>query len=281
LVSGAALGATAVASRIGVMEMPALAFVALRLAVAVVLFLPALWILGLRLPRDFSTWRDVGVVAITTTAPLIAFTYALYWISAGVLTVFLALIPMFTGILAHRILAHEKLTSAKLAGLATAFGGVTVILATRTSGLTGVAEAGVSTGHALALAGSVVAAYSGVHVRRTLVAVPAPVVTAGQTALSLMLVVPLALALGGPSLVRFSALAWAAVVFTAALGSFFASWALTRVAQQHGATASAQAVYVMPLVSSTMGAAMLGEQLGPALLLGGVLILLGLYLANR
>lgn len=281
LVGGIALGATAVASRIGVMEMSAMAFVALRLALALFLFVPALWILHVPLPRGAATWRDVAIVALTTTAPLVAFTYALNWISAGVLTDFLTLVPLFTGILAHRILAHEKLTPVKLAGLLTSFAGVVVILATRTSGLIGTSVSGVSTGHALALAGSVVAAYSGVHIRRTLVDVPTPALTAAQVAISLLLVGPLALLVGGPSLAGVSSKAWIAVGFTAAFGSFFAFWLLTRVAQVYGATPSAQPGYVMPLVSSALGAAMLGEQLSPALIAGGLLILLGLYLANR
>lgn len=281
LLAGTAFGSSVVMTRFAVTEIPPIDLVAVRLATAAALFVPTLLILRLRLPGQPRVWADLAVVGATTAGPLVAFTFALQWISAGVLSVFLAFIPLFTAILAHRLVAGERLNRAKAAGLIIAFAGVLAILLTRTSGLGEIPSAGVTRGHLLALLGTVSSAYAGVHTRLHLRQIPSPVVTAGQLVTGFLFVLPLSLALGSfdPGLVEWRA--WLAALYTGIVGSFLAFWAVVILAQRFGATASALPAYLLPLVSSALGAALLGEQITLAMMGGGALILLGLYLANR
>ncbi len=281
LLAGGAFGSSVVMTRFAVAEIPPIDLVAVRLATAAALFVPTLLILRLSLPRQPRAWADMAVVGATTAAPLVAFTFALQWISAGVLTVFLALIPLFTAILAHRFVAGERLDRGKAAGLVIAFAGVLAILLTRTSGLGASGTTGATRGHALALLGTISSAYAGVHTRLHLRHIPSPVATAGQLLTGFLFVLPLSLALGTfePALVGWRT--WLAALYTGIIGSFLAFWAVVILAQRFGATASALPAYLLPLVSTALGAALLGEQVTLAMVGGGGLILLGLYLANR
>lgn len=281
LLAGTAFGSSVVMTRFAVAEIPPIDLVAVRLAAAAALFVPTLLILRLSLPRQPRAWVDMAVVGATTAGPLVAFTFALQWISAGVLTVFLALIPLFTAILAHRLVAGERLDRGKAAGLVLAFAGVLTILLTRTSGLGASVTAGVTRGHVLALVGTISSAYAGVHTRLHLRQIPSPLVTAGQLLTGFLFVLPLSMALGtfDPAFVEWRT--WLAALYTGVIGSFLAFWVVVILAQRYGATASSLPAYLLPIVSTALGAALLGEQIEVPMLGGGALILLGLYLANR
>ena len=107
-------------------------------------------------------------MGVTQGLPLLAFTIALQFISSGVLTIFIALIPLVTGLMAHVWLNQERLGFAKAGGLAVAFGGVLLLVATRTTGLTAGASGADVRGYGLALAGALVIAASVVYTRRRL-----------------------------------------------------------------------------------------------------------------
>lgn len=280
LLAGSAFGSSVVMTRFAVAEIPPIDLVAFRFGVAAALFLPTLRILRLSLPREPRVWADMAVVGATTVGPLVAFTFAVQWISSGVLTVFLALIPLFTSVLAHLLVAGERLSRGKSAGLVIAFLGVLVILLTRTSGL-GQTASGVTRGHLLALLGTLFSAYAGVHTRLHLRTIPSPVVTAGQLMTGFLLVLPLSLALGTYQPALVGRASWLAAAYSGVIGSFLAFWVVVILAQRFGATASSLPAYLLPIVSTALGAALLGEQVTLVMVAGGALILLGLYLTNR
>jgi drug/metabolite transporter (DMT)-like permease len=117
LLAGVALGSTAVVTRLAVREVPPLVLVLLRLAVAAAAFGAVLTARPRPAPRGARRWADLALAGVLNVGvPLTAFTLALLFISSGVLTVTLALIPLFTGVLAHATLSGERLTGTRLGG---------------------------------------------------------------------------------------------------------------------------------------------------------------------
>jgi drug/metabolite transporter (DMT)-like permease len=278
LAAGVALGTTVVITRLGVPEVGPVPLVALRLTVACLAYI-LLWVARrIRLPRGRRTWFDIAVVGLTQAVPLLLFTTALQFISSGVLTIFISLVPVLTYLLAGRLLRHERLPSLGIAGLAVAFGGVALLLATGTTGLA--VGQGDLRGHFLALAGAALTAFSTVYTRRRLREVNTLVVTGGQFIAGWTIAAPLALALGGVDLAGITWRGWLAVGFGGLVGSFFAFLLMFEMIRRYGATHAVLPAYVMPLVSSLFGALVLGEVITPTLAAAGAVILGGVFLAG-
>lgn len=282
LLAGLALGSSVVMTRLGIGEIPPLAFITLRLGLAALIFLVALVVLQREIPHHPRIWLDIALVGIGNTGlGLVAFTLALQFISSGVLTIFLALIPLFTGLLAHFWLAQEKLNWVKLAGLVLAFFGVMLLLATRTTGLPDTESAVDLRGQLLALGGVVVSAVAIVYTRRRLQNTDVFVLTAGQMIAGLLFVLPLAFSFNTLQLSGISWRGWLAVAYNGIVGSFIGFLLLFEMIKRFGATVAALPGYVVPFVSILLGTMLLREIFTLHLGAGALLILLGVFWASR
>ncbi|MFQ5945978.1 MAG: DMT family transporter [Anaerolineae bacterium] len=279
LVTGVAWGSSVAVHRLGILEAPPLVFVSLRLGVATLAFAIALVAIQGRLPSDGRTRRDIALIGVTATGvPLVAGTFALLFMSAGMLAIFLSLAPLLTAIMAHLWLSDERLSLRRAAGLTAALGGVVFLLGT---GTTGLGTAPDWRGPALASAGALFAAGSAVYTRRRLRGVDALAVAAGQTAVGLVVVVPIALAVGGVDLSEFTLRGWFAVLYTGLVGSFLGFLVYFTIIRRFGATTGLLPTYLMPLASGLIGMAILGEVVTLPLVAGGGLVLSGVYLGSR
>ncbi|MBI2845232.1 MAG: DMT family transporter [Chloroflexi bacterium] len=282
LVTGLALGSSVVMLRLGLTEISPLVQVALRLVVSTAAFVLTMILLRRKWPRERDRLLDIGLVGITNTAvPIIAFTIAAQFISSAVLAIYLATIPLFTAVLAHLWLAQERLTGIKLAGLLLAFAGVIFLLITRTTGLVGSGAAGDVRAQVLVLGGVVAIAVASVYTRRRLQGVDALTVSALQTIVAGIVVVPVALSLDPVNLMAIGLRGWLSVLYTGIVGSFFGFFLLFYMIRRYGATTSTLPSYVMPAVSAYLGVLVLGEIVTPSLLGGAGLILAGVFLASR
>jgi drug/metabolite transporter (DMT)-like permease len=280
--AGVALGSSVVMTRMGVSEIPPLSLVTLRLALATLAF--AVLLLGLRrrLPRQPRQWLDIAVVGVANSGiPLLFFTIAVQFISSSVLTLFITLSPLLTGVMAHAWLAHEKLSPTKLGGLLVALAGVVVLISTGTTGLAAGAAGLDLRGPLLALAGVVVGSAGAVYTRLRLRQVDVLVVTAGQMLAGLLFVLPFALALSSLSLAAVGARGWTAVAYSGLVGSFTGFLLLFYLIKRFGATIASLATYLMPVVAASLGAVILGEVITLPLVAAAGLILAGVVVVNR
>lgn len=280
LVTALALGSTAVMVRFGLQGISALWLVALRMGLATVVFAVIIAALKRTLPRDARAWLDIAIVGVMSTGvPVVSFALALQYISSGVLTIILTLIPLLTAMMAHFWLAGEKLTITKLLGLLLAFAGVVLLVTTRTSGLP-------STlldvrGPLLALGGAIVAALGLVYARRRVRHLDAVVVTGGQSLVGLVLVMPVALAFSPLDFATVAWQGWVAVLYTGLVGSVVGFLTTLILVQRFGATASALPGYFQPIVAALLGVVLLDEIITLPLVGAGALVLGGVILADR
>jgi drug/metabolite transporter (DMT)-like permease len=281
LLAGFALGSTASVIRVGIAEIQPISLVALRFGVATLAFAVTLPVFRIDLPHDSRTWRDIAIVGLTQGFQLLAFTIALQYISGAVLTIFIALVPFFTAIMAHLWLTQEQLNLKKWFGLSTAFAGVLLLILTRTSGLVGIAAGLEIRGQLLALAGALISAAGIVYARRRLREINAVVVTAGQMVTGLVMTLPVALFLNNTDLSAITWRGWFATFYTAMIGSYLGFLLLFYMVRQYGATISVLPAYLMPPISGTIGALFLGEVITRSLIGGAILIFIGLFLASQ
>jgi drug/metabolite transporter (DMT)-like permease len=281
LISGAAFGSSVVMSRVGLSEIPPLWLVTMRLTLSSLVMVLVMIFQKRRLPAARRVWVDIGLVALgNVLLSMMSFTFALQYLSSGVLTIILALIPLFTSLMAHIWLIQEKLHLTKLAGLGLAFLGVVVLLSTKTSGLAETPTAGFQ-GYFLAITGVIVSSAAVVYARRRLRDVDVMVLTGGQMAFSLLVLIPFALAFSDLEISSITWRGWMAVGYNGLVGSFLGHLIFFKMVKSYGATAASLSSYVIPVVSTGLGVAFLGEIVTLPLGIGAVLVLLGVFWAER
>lgn len=273
--AGSALsaGAAVVATRFVVTETDALSLVFVRYAIAVVCFLPVLWMLW---PKEGLAAVEAGKIAVLGVLFFVLFPWAfnasLQVNPAARGAVGLATVPIQT-LLVAAAFGRERMTAAKLAGVLLAFSGIA--LAFGAAAFSG--DGGTPVGDALMLAGVLCAAVYSVFARATLMRHGPLLVTALGMACAVIVLVPVMVvrhgAAVGPSL---SASGWLAVLFlgtvAGALQFSLFMWALSRLPP----TTTVLYLTLNPLAAMALGIVLLGETLTVELVLGMALVLSGI-----
>ena len=271
------LGTNPVAVKVGVAELPPLPFVAMRFTLAGLLLLTLVALLesgdGRPGRRDLLSMAGVGLVGVG--ANNVAFTLGVSMTTASETALIYAAVPIW-GILLGLALGLERPTRWGILGVCLAFLGVAVVVY---GGLTGSASL---LGNLLVVAATVCwgsyAVLSLPLLRRY-----SPLVVASYTMLfgglgALPLALPGFLEAGWA---EASGRAWEALAYSTLLVAAFGFWAWQRGVSQVGANRVLIYQYLITLVGVAAGVLLLGESLTANKVLGGVVILLGVYLARR
>jgi drug/metabolite transporter (DMT)-like permease len=279
IVLGSCWGASVVLQRIAVAEIQPLWLVALRLVAALAFFLPFLPRIRRVLDKNPRSLLDIGVVgALNPVGSALFSALALQFASSGLVALFVSLGPLFAALMAEVLPGKSRLGRGQLAGLIGAFGGVALLVTTRSTGL-GAAVPADLRGYALALAVALSLALSSVYADRRLEVTDPLAIASGQIAAGLLLVLLLLPFMGGRvAPATFSAQAWLAVVLSGALGLGGSFVLLASMVKRHGPTAALVALYVTPLAAAGLGVVLLGESVTFPMAAGGALILGGVFL---
>jgi drug/metabolite transporter (DMT)-like permease len=281
LAAAALFGASVVAVRVAVQEVPPLSLAVLRFGQGGLLLVFVLLLVGGRGMLSVR-WRDLPLLlllgAVLFAVFSVTFNASLRLIEASRGALLLATIPLWSALLA-RISRSERLVPRQVAGVLLSLGGVGLALAERGVG----GQGGLQTlaGDALMLVTALCGAAYAVLARRAFARYGALTVTAYAMVLGTLLLSPAALVEGLvgilPQLDRQTlALLVFLGVFGGALGFFLWTFALTRL------TPTQVAVYINlnPLVAMVLAAALLAERLTVAFAIGFGLVLLGVLLVN-
>ena len=195
--------------------------------------------------------------------------YALVRLHAGLGQTLLALVPLATLLLAVAQ-RQERLRLAAVIGTLLALAGVAVISQ-------GPMGASVPLGSLLAaVASAVCIAQAAVLVRRFPAVHPVTMNAVGMTTGAVLLVAGSVLA-GEPRLLPQRATTWAAVAYLVVVGSAVVFVLYLVVLRYWAASRAAYAFVLIPFVTVVLSAWLDNEPLGPGLLLGGLLVLAGVY----
>jgi drug/metabolite transporter (DMT)-like permease len=260
-------------TKLVVMVLPPLTVALARVVLAAAMLVVLARATGVALPDRLSAWRPYLVMGLLNNAiPFALIFWGQTHIPSGLAAILNATTPLFTVLVAHWATADEKLTTARLAGVAAGLAGVVVMI-----GPDLLRDIG---GHVLGqfavLLAAVSYAFAGVYGRRFRGEPPLRV-AAGQLVASSMLLAPVAILLDRPWTLPPPGMATiAALVALAALSTALAYLIYFRILARAGATNVLLVTFLIPVSAILLGTLVLGEQLEPRHLVGMAAIGIGL-----
>lgn len=237
----------------------------------------ALWAVllarGIAPPRDAALWGAFLVMGLLNNAvPFSLIVWGQTEIASGLAAIINATAPLFTVLLAHRLTRDERLTPARLAGVALGFAGVVVM-----TGPDALAGLGAQVLAQLAVLGAALSyAFAGIFGRRFR-GTPPLVTATGQLTCSTLVLAPIALAVDRPwTLPAPEPATWAALAALALLSTAAAYIVYFRLLASAGATNLLLVTFLIPATALLLGVGVLGEHLETRQVLGMLAIGLGL-----
>lgn len=229
------------------------------------------------LRRDGTLGLGLAIGLIFTLEFLLVFIGISYThVSRAVL--FFFSMPVFTALLAHRFVPGDRLTAAKIGGLAAALLGLAIVFADGFGSVTPRALLG----DLFCLSAAVLWAVLTVIVKASaLQHIPGEKTLLYQLVVSALLLPLLSSALGEPGFVDPTPLVWASLAYQSVVIAFgvFATWFW--LMRRHPASQLASFMFLTPIFGVLAGGLLLDEPLGPLLLLGMGLVAFGIWLVNR
>lgn len=278
LLLGAVWGASFLLIKIGVAELPPVTLVAVRLLVSAAVLTAVLYAGGQRLPTRPRAWADLLVLGVVgMVLPYLLITWGEQSMPSGMAAILNATTPLFSVLITNVWTQEERLSGARVLGVALGFAGVVVAVGVgslREAGAAGlVPQLGV-------LLAALCYAIAGIYGRRAFRGVPAMVPAAGQLLMGAAVITPVALALHGVPERMPSAMAIGAVLGLAVFGTALAYVLLYWLMERIGATRTSMVTYLLPPFALLYGALFLGEAVTPGALAGLALVAGGILLAN-
>jgi drug/metabolite transporter (DMT)-like permease len=269
-------GSTFSVIKTGLAYSPPVLFAGVRtlLCGMVVAFGALVWGGPLRLRRD---WRGYLLLAVFNVVGFMGLqTLTIMYMPSGSAAVVIYLQPILVGLLSYLIL-DEPFSVSKVAGLFLGFSGIVAVSAGSLFGSSLGPPLGVFLGAGSAISWALGTVYfKGYGERLSMAwAVALPFSLGGVSLLGL------GLALESPSEISWTGTFVASLAYTSLVGTALAWLLWLRLVRAGEASRVAAYVFFVPLVSILIGVLFLGEPVGPPLLAGAALVILGIYLVNR
>jgi drug/metabolite transporter (DMT)-like permease len=262
-------GANFVAVTFSNMELPPLFGAALRFALAAFLFFLIMRISGVSMARGRAAMGAAVYGLLGFGAAYACLYYALVGLAAGTVAVVMAAVPLFTLILAV-LLGQERLSARGIIGGSLAIAGIAVL---------SLGALGGELSHSYLLAavlGAVAAAASTVAAKAVPDVHPLNMNAIGMASGALLLVAGSLLFDERWALPRETQ-TWLALGWLVLLGSVGLFQLFLYVIRRWTASATVYALTGMPLVAVALGVLMLGQPVTPAVLVGGFLVIVAVY----
>ncbi len=259
-------------NEIAVAALPTLTVVAVRVALAAVILAAVLRATGVAVPRDRRVLGAFAVMGLLNNAvPFSLIVWGQSQIASGVAAILNASTPLFMVVFAHVLTRDERLTGARLAGVALGLAGVAVMVGGAAMGRSVAAEIA-------CLAAAVSYALAGIYGRRFRALGVPPLATAwGQVTASSLMLVPLALIVDRPfALPAPGVEVIAALVCVATFSTALAYVVYFRLLATAGPVNLVLVTFLVPVTAVLLGVGVLGEALLPRHLAGMALIGAGL-----
>jgi drug/metabolite transporter (DMT)-like permease len=233
------------------------------------------------LPPHLS-WRDwlfIPLIGLLQTAATMGLLFlAMRTISAGTAAIILFTNPLWVALIGHFLL-HEKLTGMRLGGLLCGIAGVALALGSAGTGVSHEPLSGLLTG----LAAAFCWAFATILHKRARLAIDAWALSFWQMLIGALMLLAVAYAQGehwpAPALGSVRLWAWFIWLAIPCSAGSFGLWFLAL--RQGGAAQTSGYLFLAPLFTLPMSAAILGTGLSLVQGLGGVLVGIALWFVNR
>lgn len=228
-------------------------------------------------PRTLKAWFPLLLLGITNVAiPFFLISWGEKYIDSAVASVLDATVPLFTILIAHYLLQDDKITLPKLFGLLIGFAGVVVLmsqdlLSSSTNSLLG---------QAAVILASIFYAVNSVYIRKTTEAIPGIVRSAGPLISASAMMWLATFLFERPVQMPQLGITWIALLWLGIFGSGLAFAMAYYLIHEIGPTRTTMVTYLFPLGGVILGVTFLNEKLTWQLIVGAVLIVLSLIVAN-
>jgi drug/metabolite transporter (DMT)-like permease len=246
-----------------------------RAGIAAVALIIAIHIGGDRLPATFGAWRALVVLSLfNNVIPFALILWGQKHIASGLAAILNATTPLFAAVMAH-LLARERLTAHRLAGVAIGMAGVVLMIGpdVLAEGLNGDVLA------QLAVLGAAASYGFGALYGRTLVEtrIAPTTIAAGQLLVTAIVAVPFVLLIDRPWTVATPSLGiWGAVLGIGLVSTALGYFIYFRLIAGAGGVNASLVTLLVPVSAMVLGALLLGEVLTLRQAVGMAVILLGL-----
>jgi drug/metabolite transporter (DMT)-like permease len=276
ILSSAAGGAAAVATRYLIESADPFTLGAIRFGGGVICLLPIALLLRVRWPQR-SDWPAVAGLGFMFFAVFfVLYNVALSYTTVARGTLALSTLPLMT-MVAGAVLGIEALTARKTLGVLIAMGGVAAALS---SGLEA-APSGAWRGDLIMAGATLCMALYNVWTRPFIQrSSPLGFVTASMGVGAAALVVISAMQGGGAALARFAPDEWLAAAYLAAGGGALAFFLWVYALRHASPTRVANTMTINPIVAGLLAAAILGEPITLNLVIGLIAVCAGLFIAT-
>ena len=274
-------GTTWIFIKIGLDDLPPIAFAASRFLLAVVILFAVIWVQKIPLPKTAKEWRLIaltGVLQFSINYSMVF--WSEQYITSGLAAVLQATITVFGLILAWIFLPNERITKLKIFAVCMGIIGVTVIFYDQLK----VQSFMAFLGSVAIVVGAYAAAQASILVKAKGGAFHPAALVLGQMICGLPLIVIYSLiAEGNPLSFRWTWRAVGCVLYLTIAGTIAAFWLYYWLLNRIESTKAMMISLVTPLLAVIIGAIFLGETLPPQTGLGGLLIIasIGLIVFRR
>jgi len=269
-------GSTWLFIKIGLSDLPPLTFAGIRFLIASAIILAIIWARRISLPTRPEDWwllAITGVLSFTLNYGLVF--WGEQYISSGLAALLQSTLPAFGLVIAHFYLPHERMTPAKIAGVALGVCGVGVVFSNQLTVAGGKALAG-----SIALVVSAFcAAYANVLIKARGAKLNPAIIAAVQMVFGLMPLLLIGISLeGNPLRFHWTAIALICLFYLALVGTVVAFLLYYWLMRNMDVTKTMLIALVTPVVAVLLGMIVLEEELGWRTFAGGLMIMAGIGL---
>ncbi len=274
-------GSNLVAARFGTGEFSPFFFIALRLMIATLCFLPFMVTGGRTFPTNKQTWKLAMFSGLLGVAiPMSAFILSLQYMSSGLVSIFVTTAPAMIAIAAHFFLPDEKLAPFKWIGVGLALLGSVFLVGLGESGLSDVSRVN-PIGPLLIAFGLISDAANTVFVRRNMRDQDTVQVTGIRLFTGALLLIVLSLTFESVSFEGVTGWGVFSLVYAALIGAVAGQFMAFYIMQKYGAISFSMVSFVVPIVATLLGVLLLGEIVTWGMGIGVALIAAGIFVLNR
>lgn len=264
-------GTTWIFIKIGLYDLPPLAFAATRFILAVSILLVIIRVQKIPLPKTAKEWRLIaltGVLQFSINYSMVF--WSEQYITSGLAAVLQAMITVFGLILAWFFLPNERITKLKIFAVALGIVGVAVIFYDQLQ----VQSLMAFFGCVGVVIGSYAAAQASILVKAKGGALHPAALVFGQMICGLPLIIIYSLTVeGDPLTFHWTWRAVICILYLTILGTIAAFWLYYWLLSKIESTKAMMISLVTPLIAVVIGAVTIGEQMPPQTGIGGLLII--------
>jgi drug/metabolite transporter (DMT)-like permease len=272
-------GSSFMFNRVAVASLPPWTVVAGRIGIAALVLTAVVHATGRRLPPPGRTWAPfVLIAAIGNAIPFYLITWGQQVVESALAGILMAVMPLATLVLAHFLVAGERMTRPRVTGFVTGFGGIVLLMGP--AALAGAGGDAMLVYQLAVLGGALCYALQSV-LTRLIIRGDVMVAAAATLIVASLMVVPAALWLDRPWTLSPRGISVAAVVWLGVAPTALATVLYFQLIRSAGPTFMSLVNYLSPGVAVLLGLVVMGEHPLATAYVGLALILAGIAVAQR